>query len=298
MCPLQRSIRPVVVCAALSAAAFAGTRAQDPTPELSPTVRAQLIGLASHVANLVHRPGVARSLPKLLVVDFSTEKSPHISRLGTLLADQFSSSLASIGDGFVILDRKPIPEFLRENWMQPDDLRDGDVCLWIARQLGGAGVIRGILAAGSGSTVRLSIRVEGLGTTLYSDQELTMSDEMQGLLAAPVPAINLQPDAIPAEPGVLAANEGGVTSPACIECPDPNYTSIARLLKYQGSLTLSVVVGVDGKPTAIKVVKGAPYGLTKEATDVVRRWRLAPAQKDGKPVPVRVNVEIVFRLSE
>ena len=133
---------------------------------------------------------------------------------------------------------------------------------------------------------------------MYSDQELTMSDEMQRLLTESVPAIDLQPDAIPAEPGVLAANEGGVTLPACIECPDPDYTSIARLLKYQGSLTLSVVVGVDGKPTAIKIVRGAPYGLTKEAAEVVRRWRLAPAQKDGKLVPVRINVEIVFRLSE
>jgi TonB family protein len=37
-------------------------------------------------------------------------------------------------------------------------------------------------------------------------------------------------------------------------------------------------------------------GLDEKAVDAVSTWEFAPAQKDGQPVAVMVNVQVTFRL--
>ncbi len=37
-------------------------------------------------------------------------------------------------------------------------------------------------------------------------------------------------------------------------------------------------------------------GLDQKAIEAVRNWRFSPAMKDGRPVPVQINVEVNFRL--
>lgn len=59
---------------------------------------------------------------------------------------------------------------------------------------------------------------------------------------------------------------------------------------------LSVLVDVQGHVSGIYVLKGAPFDLTGQAIKTTRDWRMEPGQKDGKPVPVRVSIEIGFRL--
>jgi Gram-negative bacterial TonB protein C-terminal len=44
------------------------------------------------------------------------------------------------------------------------------------------------------------------------------------------------------------------------------------------------------------VLKGAPFGLTAKAIKAVQDWRFEPALKDHNPVPVRLDLEITFRI--
>jgi protein TonB len=37
-------------------------------------------------------------------------------------------------------------------------------------------------------------------------------------------------------------------------------------------------------------------GLDEKALEAVRRYRFKPAMKDGRPVPVRITVEVDFRM--
>jgi Gram-negative bacterial TonB protein C-terminal len=39
-----------------------------------------------------------------------------------------------------------------------------------------------------------------------------------------------------------------------------------------------------------------PFGLTTKAIAAVQSWKFKPARKDGMTVPVRVSVELTFRL--
>jgi TonB family protein len=56
------------------------------------------------------------------------------------------------------------------------------------------------------------------------------------------------------------------------------------------------VVDANGLPQDIKVQRSLGMGLDEEAIKAVKRWRFQPAMKDGKPVPVMINVQVNFRL--
>ncbi|HKR85544.1 MAG TPA: TonB family protein [Terriglobales bacterium] len=89
---------------------------------------------------------------------------------------------------------------------------------------------------------------------------------------------------------------GGVSAPKAIYNPDPEYSEEARKAKYQGTCVLSLIVGPDGKPRDIRVARSLGLGLDQKAIEAVNQWKFEPAQKDGRPVAVAINVEVQFRL--
>lgn len=89
---------------------------------------------------------------------------------------------------------------------------------------------------------------------------------------------------------------GGVSAPKAIYNPDPEYSEEARKAKFQGTCVLSLIVGPDGKPRDIRVARSLGLGLDEKAIEAVNMWKFEPAQKDGRPVAVAINVEVQFRL--
>jgi len=89
---------------------------------------------------------------------------------------------------------------------------------------------------------------------------------------------------------------GGVSAPRPIYTPDPEYSEEARKSKHQGVVVLWLVIGPDGLPQDIKVARRLGMGLDEKAIEAVRTWRFKPAEKDGRPVAVVMNVEVSFRL--
>ena len=59
-----------------------------------------------------------------------------------------------------------------------------------------------------------------------------------------------------------------------------------------------MVVGPDGKPHNIRVVRTLGLGLDEKAIEAVKNWRFEPAMKDGKPVAVQIDVDVNFNLHE
>ncbi len=55
-------------------------------------------------------------------------------------------------------------------------------------------------------------------------------------------------------------------------------------------------MGIDGHTHDIRVVKPLAYGLSEQAVKALRDWTFEPGLKDGKPVPVVLQVEMDFRL--
>jgi TonB family protein len=57
-----------------------------------------------------------------------------------------------------------------------------------------------------------------------------------------------------------------------------------------------VVVDSHGDPQNVHVVRALGMGLDEKALEAARKWKFKPAMLNGKPVPVRVNIEIRFML--
>ena len=89
---------------------------------------------------------------------------------------------------------------------------------------------------------------------------------------------------------------GGVSPPRAIFSPEPEFSEEARKAKYQGVVTLALVVGTDGRPSNIRVQSSLGMGLDEKAIEAVKNWRFDPAMKDGHPVRVEIAVEVDFHL--
>lgn len=99
---------------------------------------------------------------------------------------------------------------------------------------------------------------------------------------------------------VVDGKAPGVTLPKVISEVKPRYTPEAIQAKIEGTLMMTAVVRTDGTPADIAITQSldTEYGLDKQAVAALSQWRFEPGLKDGKPVPVRVTIEMRFWLKE
>jgi TonB family protein len=91
----------------------------------------------------------------------------------------------------------------------------------------------------------------------------------------------------------------GVTPPRAIHEAFPAYSEQARRQRIQGTVLVSTLVDEQGKPTDIRVERGIGYGLDDNAVQAVSQYRFQPAtDRDGKPVAVRIAIEISYHLNQ
>lgn len=88
-----------------------------------------------------------------------------------------------------------------------------------------------------------------------------------------------------------------ITPPQLIEVASPDYTPEARKNKIEGSVTIAIVVDKKGDVIDAKVVKGLGYGLDENALVAVKVWKYRPAEKNGEPVAVKMEVTVDFYLN-
>ena len=90
----------------------------------------------------------------------------------------------------------------------------------------------------------------------------------------------------------------GVTLPVAVRQVKPSYTPAAMDAHIEGRVLLDVVVLDDGKVGEVKVTESldTEYGLDTQAIEAARQWLFKPGTKDGKPVAVRVTLEMTFTL--
>jgi len=89
---------------------------------------------------------------------------------------------------------------------------------------------------------------------------------------------------------------GDVSEPVPIYEPDPEYSDAARKAKFQGTVVVGVIIGVDGHVYDPKILQPLGLGLDQKALEAVKLWRFEPAKKNGHPVRVAANIEVNFRL--
>ena len=99
----------------------------------------------------------------------------------------------------------------------------------------------------------------------------------------------------PTEPGVLL--DSNVDQKARlvsnIEAPSNEYAQNGGVA---GMALYHAVIGADGKPGEVVVGRPIGFGLDENAVDTIRKAEFQPAMKDGKPVPVVLDLVVQFRI--
>jgi len=90
----------------------------------------------------------------------------------------------------------------------------------------------------------------------------------------------------------------GVVLPVVMKEVKPQYTAAAMQKRVQGSVYMACVVETDGSVGDTRVTKPLHAELDEQALKAVKQWRFKPGTRDGKPVRVRVEIEMTFTLRD
>lgn len=90
----------------------------------------------------------------------------------------------------------------------------------------------------------------------------------------------------------------GVTAPRPIKEVKPAYPPAVMSAGVQGAVQLQCVVRPDGTVEDVKVTVPLHPELDKEAVRALAEWRFDPGRREGKAVPVLVDVEMTFTLRD
>ena len=140
-----------------------------------------------------------------------------------------------------------------------------------------------------------SVLAEALGNVFAQGFDARMMASMPGYWKLYYEAVAARADYQPADPNVL--RQSMVDKKARLKSTfDPGSNQLAQDYGVVGTSEYHVVVGADGKPGEIAVARPIGFGLDESAVDAIRKTTFEPAVKDGKPVPVMLNMEFLFRI--
>lgn len=100
------------------------------------------------------------------------------------------------------------------------------------------------------------------------------------------------------DPRIYDKKSEGVTAPVMLTEAKPSYTADAIRDRITGSVDVEGIVGVDGKLTGVRVVKGLDAGLDRKAIEAAEQWTFTPATLEGRAVPYRVQLQFIFTLRD
>ncbi len=108
-------------------------------------------------------------------------------------------------------------------------------------------------------------------------------------------AVAAHTDVRPSNPGVFS--QSAVNQKAkLLTLVEPPSNEFAQANGIAGMALYSVVIGADGAPQQVAVSRPIGFGLDENAVDTIRKAQFQPALKDGKPVPVILDLLVEFRI--
>jgi len=89
---------------------------------------------------------------------------------------------------------------------------------------------------------------------------------------------------------------GEVRAPRLLTILDPVSNDYAQRNNIAGMVFLEMVVGADGRPGSVSIVRPIGFGLDERAVDAVEHAQFSPGSLNGKPVPELINLQVTFRI--
>jgi TonB family protein len=99
----------------------------------------------------------------------------------------------------------------------------------------------------------------------------------------------------PADPAVIPDGAADTRAKLLTDIQAPS-NEYAQQCGVAGMALYHVVVGVDGKPEEIAVARPIGFGLDGSAVAAIRKAKFQPAMKNGRQVPVLLDLVVEFRI--
>ncbi len=91
------------------------------------------------------------------------------------------------------------------------------------------------------------------------------------------------------------ANPAGLTQPTLVREVKPDYSREAMRARVEGLVNIEAIVSERGCVESAQVLTSLPH-LDVQALWAVTQWIFEPARYHGQPVPMRVYIELTFKL--
>lgn len=95
---------------------------------------------------------------------------------------------------------------------------------------------------------------------------------------------------------IYRVKKDDVLPPKATYTPEPEFSEEARHAGFQGVVVMKVVVSKTGNIVRIKLERALGKGLDENAMEELKSWRFEPANRNGQPVAVEMNIEVSFNL--
>ena len=87
----------------------------------------------------------------------------------------------------------------------------------------------------------------------------------------------------------------GIKPPKATSAPDPKFPDLPADAEPRGTVVMLIGVNAKGHVEAVRVLRSDEQAFETTAVATVKKWRFKPAQKDGRPIPVQITVEMKFQ---
>jgi TonB family protein len=228
---------------------------------------------------------IARSaVHRIYVPDFRDASGREVV-LWRFFAATFSELLSDNTKNFAVVSRIDAHRYLAKSGRTDRDFSTPEVLAKFASDLGPDGILWGRVSLGQDSITIDFILRDPLGKELLRRQyEEKVNPSLRDGLGA-------------SQSDFYFAGLDGVTIPKCLYCPIPEFPTGQGSPRVEGKVILAVLIMPGGKADEIRVVQKLDPNTDRAAIKAVETWRFAPAKDpDGNVVPVRVPVELTFKL--
>jgi TonB family protein len=241
--------------------------------------------LSARIAEQIERS----QLHKIYVADF-LDLSGNRNQEGCYYASVLSGLLAKRSKKFEVVNRINAYKTLRQSGLDSVNLAAPDPRAKAIASLGADALLFGTLKF-DGRHMRLDLFIHSVlneNEVNLPQYEEEIPPEFGGFFPAAMDSANQL---------YYFSGLDGTTAPRCIHCPQPNYPDEVRKRRLQGTSVLSALVLPDGTTDKVRIVRSLDSELDALALGAIKTWKLKPAEDpSGNPIPVRVPIEINFKL--
>jgi len=116
--------------------------------------------------------------------------------------------------------------------------------------------------------------------------------EVEVVAGATHSTLHLSSSSIGHAPATAAADR---VQMALVKAPVPNYPSLGRQMKVEGSVLLQAFIGADGRVQDLHVLSG-PAILASAAREAAQHWQFKPYLQNGQPVETQAKITVNFTI--